>query len=273
MEALGLGGVRGLPSLACYGSFVVVLVCYLDDSGKDPQNRIITVAGYVATDEQWKAFEIEVESWFSEFGVNISHAKDLHHTDGEFAGWTVLRKQAFVARLCQAMSRHLQLGVSMSAVKSTYDARAEESDRKRTVRPYTFCFNVIVDWLLRDIRVGRAANTEGVAFILECGHENNPEAEQTFCEIRKLHGLENVLRSISFVPKDYCRAIQMADLIAFYSRRHGQALERAPVNELSDVPPGTMMNLLGGSVPLRTFVATDFGPESVGLPFYMLGQF
>ena len=76
-----------------------MLVCYLDDSGKDPQNRITTLAGFVASESSWQLFETEVETWFAEFGVKVLHAKDLHNTDGEFAGWTVLRKQAFVARL------------------------------------------------------------------------------------------------------------------------------------------------------------------------------
>lgn len=106
-----------------------MLVCYLDDSGKDPQNRIITLAGFVAPEDAWRSFETEVESWFTEFGGKVLHTKELHHTDGEFKGWPVLRKQAFVARLCQAMSHHLPLGVSMSALKETYATRAAESDR------------------------------------------------------------------------------------------------------------------------------------------------
>jgi len=87
------------------------------------------------------------------------------------------------------------------------------------VSPYTFCLSVLIDWILRDIRVGRAVHSEGVAFILECGHENNVEAEQYFCSVKKLFPeLGDVLRSISFVPKESCRAIQAADLLAFYSR-------------------------------------------------------
>ncbi|MGF1608241.1 MAG: DUF3800 domain-containing protein [Kiloniellales bacterium] len=251
-----------LPPSLLAKRLIVVLVCYLDDSGKDPQNPITTLAGYVATDDQWRAFEAEVEPWFNEFQVSVLHSKDLHNTDGQFAGWRVLKKQAFVARLCQVLSRHVQLGVSMSVLKDAYGARAKESDRKRTSTPYTFCSAVIIDWLLRDIRVGGAANKNGIALILECGHENNPEVEQYFYSVRELHKLQNVLHSISFVPKDKCRAIQMADLLAFYTRRHGVALERAPVDERPDVSPGTMMNIIAESVPIRSFVATDFGPQS-----------
>jgi hypothetical protein len=255
-----------LVSFLNWGVYVV-LVVYLDDSGKDPQNRITSIAGYVATDEQWEAFGVEVERWFTEFGVKILHAKDLHNTDGEFADWTVLRKHAFVARLCQAMSHQLQLGVSMSAVKETYKTRAEEGKRKRTVTPYTFCFNVIIDWLLTDVGVGRAANMEGLKVVLEAGHENNAEAQEQFYSVREHHNLEAILHSISFVRKDSCRAIQMADLLAFYSRRHGVAMETVPVDERSDLLPVTIMNIIAGGVPIRAFVATDFGSNAEGRPF------
>jgi hypothetical protein len=242
------------------GKLVVVLVCYLDDSGKDPQNRITTIAGYAGTDTQWQLFETEAEPIFAEYGVKILHAKDLHHTHGEFQGWSVLKKQTFVAKLCRVLSEHALLGMSMSALKTTYKTRAAESDRKRTATPYTFCSNVIVDWVLRDIRTGRTAHAEGVAFILELGHENNAEAEQNFYAVREQHGLDGVLRSISFVPKEECRAIQMADLFAFYSRRHGGQMERAAPQERPQIQgtPGPMLNIITERLAHRAFVATDF---------------
>jgi len=90
---------------------------------------------------------------------------------------------------------------------------------------------------MRDIVWGGQIRKEGLAFILECGHENNSEAEQTFYSIRERHKEElgNVLRSISFVPKEHCRAIQVADLLSFYSRRYGAAIEAAPLEERADI--------------------------------------
>src|SRR5262249_7428289 len=78
-------------------------------------------------------------------------------------------------------------------------------------------------------------------------------------EIRAQHKLHRILHSISFVPKEQCRAIQTADLLAFYSRRHGVAMEEAPLNERGALSPAFMMNLLAGSVPTQGFVATNFG--------------
>jgi hypothetical protein len=238
-----------------------VLVCYLDDSGKDPQNRITTLACFAARDTQWATFAAEVEPVFTEYGINVLHARDLENTDGEFTGWKVLKKQAFVARIGQVMARHIPVGYSHSAVKGTYLAHARQRMPQRTATAYAFCFNRILDWVLRDVRVGGVANTEGVAFILECGHDNNPDAQRCFAEVCKEHGLEGVLRSISFVGKESCRAIQIADLLAFYSRRHGAAMEGAPLDERSQIKPSTMINIISEGVPILAYVATDFGPH------------
>src|SRR5262249_57227621 len=94
-----------------------MLVCYLDDSGKDPQSRITNIGGYIAREDEWKAFESEVEPYFAEFRVKILHASHLHGTRGECKGWRVLRKHAFVARIFQVMSRHVPLGLAAGAVQ------------------------------------------------------------------------------------------------------------------------------------------------------------
>jgi hypothetical protein len=251
-----------------------VLVCYLDDSGKDPQSHITTLAGFVARESDWSAFEQEVEPIFERRGVSVLHTTDLESTNGEFKGWKRLRKQAFVAEFCQVLSRHSTLGVSMSCVKSTYDIRAKQSKRKRTSRPYTFCFNVILDWLLRDIRTGRAVWDEGLAFIIETGHENNPELEQSFHTICKIHKLEQTVRSISFVPKDDSRAIQAADLFAFYSRRDSARYETAMREGKKPQEMEAMLKIIVEKGQFRAFVATDFEPGPLsGMPAWPLPQF
>jgi hypothetical protein len=92
-----------------------MLVWYLDDRGKDAQNPIATIAGYVASEDAWKAFEEEVEPHFVERNVSTLHAVDHHNTCADFPGWTVLNKEAFVARIAQVASRHVALRLSGAA--------------------------------------------------------------------------------------------------------------------------------------------------------------
>jgi Protein of unknown function (DUF3800) len=267
MTALGLH--RLVPRSLLARKWVIVLVCYLDDSGKDPQNPITTLAGYVAKDTAWDAFEADAEPIFEDCGVKVLHTRDLENTHGEFKCWRKLQKQAFVSRLSTALSRHAIMGMSVSAAKSVYKQRADESGRKRTITPYAWCFNLIVQWLLTDIRVGRLTHSEGVAFILETGHENNPEAEQVFHDVRRLYDdAALALRSITFVPKEECRAVQMADLFAFYSRRHGKQMYLAPQDQKAAMrrDPGIMLKIMTERLSHRAYVASDFGPDIPSRP-------
>lgn len=238
-----------------------MLVCYLDDSGKDPQNPITTIAGYVASETDWRAFEEAVEPIFQRYDVPVFHATDLHNTKGCFKGWSAIKKESFVAQICREMNDRIMLGVSMSALKGTYILRAAESERKRSVTPYTFCFNVVNDWLLRDYRTGKAVWTHGLAYVVESGHENNAEAKISFQEIKALHHLEETLGSMSFVEKSNCRAVQMADLLAFYSRRHGVSMLKEPPERREARATDRMLKIVTEVVPHRAFVATDFGEE------------
>lgn len=257
---------RLVPPSLLAGRWVVVLVCYLDDSGTDKGNRLVTIAGYAATDEQWRAFEAEVEPTFAKYGVDILHAVELEHSSGFFKGWTVLKKQSFVAQICGILLRHVPRGLSMSALKWKYKERAVESQRKRTVTPYTFCAGTLLNWVMTDLRLGKIANADGFSLIFECGNRNNAEAQQYLQGLRPTFpDLDAAFRSISFVQKRQCRAIQMADLMAYYTRRHGAAMEIATPDEmvrLRDSPNDAMMKIIREGLAIRSQVATDFGPKS-----------
>src|SRR5215831_18984922 len=113
-----------MPPSLLRGRWIVVLVCYLDDSGKDPQNPATTLAGYAASDAQWTAFEEAVEPVFTKHRLGTLHTKDLHHTDGEFAGWSGAQKHQFVRDVCAVMADHIPFGMSVSVVKQQYAARS-----------------------------------------------------------------------------------------------------------------------------------------------------
>jgi hypothetical protein len=157
------------------------------------------------------------------------------------------------------MTARVPLGLSMSVLKTKYRKRSAESVRKH-VTPFAYCFQALFNQVLNDVRVGKSANTDGVAFIIETGNQHNGDAERSFNAVRKKYALQNVLRSTSFVGKDDSRAIQMADLLAFYSRRQSRSMEQlgTPPHNRPEYWTDPMMNIISASVPVRAFVATDF---------------
>jgi hypothetical protein len=95
-------------------------------------------------------------------------------------------------------------------------------------------------------------------FVEQAYWQVNPQAEQEFYWVREHYNLQTVLKSISFVPKDSCRAIQLADLVAFYTRRDGVVLLKAENDNKETYEMDIMLKIILEAVPIRGFVATGF---------------
>ena len=89
---------------------MAVLSVYLDASGSviDPKCRMFTIAGYLATDEQWEAFENEWQRALDDAGITHLHMKHFAHSRGEFQGWKgdEQRRARFLQRLTDIIISH-----------------------------------------------------------------------------------------------------------------------------------------------------------------------
>jgi hypothetical protein len=86
---IAISDLSVMPLLSRGRTIMVVLKGYFDDSGDDidPKHRVCAVAGYVATNENWKKLE---DSWpvvLEKFGVPFLHMKEFGNPspDGEYA--------------------------------------------------------------------------------------------------------------------------------------------------------------------------------------------
>jgi hypothetical protein len=80
--------------------------------------------------------------------------------------------------------------------------------------------------IITDRQIAPLVDKHGISFLVESGNNNNSEIEQFFQRMSKQPAFGGALRSISFVAKNSCRAIQLADFFAFYSRRHMRNADR-----------------------------------------------
>ena len=79
---------------------------------------------------------------------------------------------------------------------------------------------MIMTRIITDRQIAPLVDKHGISFLVESGNNNNSEIEQFFQRMSKQPAFGGALRSISFVAKNSCRAIQLADFFAFYGRRH-----------------------------------------------------
>lgn len=196
-----------------------MLSIYLDDSDADT-GAVMTIAGYLAEQDAWTRFEAHAEEVCHTFDVDVLHCREFEKNKGCFKGWSIPRKTAFMLAIRDAMLGNVICGISRSIPKEYYKARKAQLRLNPQIGAYGFCFGTIVHTLCHGSEIGlmEQVKAEGVAYKVEAGHKNNPELK-TYIESEVQHSNLNDATTIEFVEKTSCRAIQIADLLAFFSRK------------------------------------------------------
>lgn len=192
--------------------------CYLDDSGTSGL-PIVTLAGFAAPKAIWESLEPNLDAVLNGYGVAVLHTKEFHDTKPPFKNWKRLKKRSFADELF-ATSHGQIYGLSITVSKKDFELAKKQQGGWENMSAIGVCFSAIMTRIVTDPHIGPAVKMHGVSFFVEGGNRNNAEIERFFNQMAQHPTFEGVLRSISFIGKDTCRAIQLADFFAFYSRRH-----------------------------------------------------
>lgn len=216
------------------GGPVIVLVCYLDDSDATT-SKALTIAGYVAHEDGWLRFEKEAERITEKYQVDLIRGRQIDGRKDCFKGWSLIKCERFLSELGQALIGNVLFGISRSIGKDHYKKRRQQlltldNVHKRifsSMSAFGFCFgSMLIDLRLNEkYGVTKEVQGNGIAFRLESGSANNPDILR-YLDSERRHGNINLNVTATEVDKRSCRAIQMADLYAFYSRRRANQFAR-----------------------------------------------
>lgn len=196
--------------------------CYLDDSGTS-DSSIVTLAGFVARHTDWLKFELSWEDVLSGANVEVLHTKEFHDTKPPFKGWSRLKKRDFVDSLF-AIAAGKMGGISASVRISDIKKTKIDIQKLHQMSPICVSFGLILAQVYQ--KICRDPSFKGLSVFVEAGNKNNKEIEKYFNNISNASIFEGKLKSIQFINKNHCRAIQIADFLAFYSRRHMQRFDK-----------------------------------------------
>jgi hypothetical protein len=129
-----------------------MLTCYLDDSGTTPDSPVITLAGFAGFAQGWEVFERSAKEIYRNYRIITLHAKEFFSSDGEFAGWSRIKKQTFAWEISKAArdARAIEIAITFSVRKDAHAKRKVETGLDSTMSPYGYCFGAILDQLLKD---------------------------------------------------------------------------------------------------------------------------
>lgn len=170
------------------------------------------------------------------------------------------KKQTFADKLFAA-SHNLLFGVAVAVRKKAFHDQKGNTGSFQT-SAYGAGFSIIMFKLVaRSGDFSAAVRQRGIAFVLETGNKNNDEVAKAFefCSKKQFDG---ILRGINLVPKTSCRAIQIADFLVFYKRRHLHDLNR--FDGKVAVPVSPYLQIVERYGPLWGMVANEMNPKPVG---------
>jgi len=195
-----------------------VFQCYLDDSATSGM-PIVTMAGFLAALHLWEEMEPAFDEILGRYEVPVLHAKEFHDTDGCFKNWRKVKKRSFVEELFGAAHGKM-LGLSVTARKKEFAQEKKRTGKVPNTSVYGVCFSAIMFRACFEPQMGEKVRKEGISFLVESGNKNNDELRGFFDQCAKHEKFGPFLKSLTFIPKKSCRAIQVADFFAFYSRRY-----------------------------------------------------
>lgn len=204
---------------------VFVFVCYLDDTDNN-MGPILGIAGYTAHIRNWELFEREVDPFLTSKGVMTLRGKDFHNGHGDFKGWTGTQKSEFVEALYDIVERNRIFGIVSMLDKKHYKKARLHYPAFKNVSPLGAVFSsALGNLMFKDVLASNLFKFEKLALVVESGNKSNNNLVKLYdwvAKDKRNSAFSHRLAGLTFVDKSQCRAIQLADFLAFHSRKGGE---------------------------------------------------
>lgn len=228
---------------------MAVFTSYFDASGSesDPAIAVLTVAGYIATEEQWAEFDKEWSVILAGEGVATFHMKDFAQSRGEFKDWKgdEERRKRLVERLSNVIGKHTQDYFSTNLMLDDYRAVNLQYRLSEFAPAYVLASQFVVGDARKWMEKHHPA--EPHLIVLEKGDAGQEKMKALF----KLWGLSLPVEPC-FVQKEskaedgtrrICYPLQASDLLAYeQTKLHTDHRKKQKTNAR-----GSMMSLLKAS--------------------------
>jgi hypothetical protein len=189
-----------------------VFIAYSDESGS-PDDHAVVVAGFVASDAQWKEFERNWTDTLRQFGISFFHAVEFAHSIGEFSKWQGHNKNAVLREERQWFLRQLLSHIKLRA-RLCYSHCVRMDDYRRVndiyflnvFQPYALCGRTVVKSVTEWANRNQIPETE-IRYVFEDGARHKGFLQK---RLNKDKGFEPI-----FQKKSEAVPLQAADLLAY----------------------------------------------------------
>jgi hypothetical protein len=207
-------------------SLMAMFTVYFDASGSPDQGVALSVAGFIATAEQWIEFERNWKTALDAYGVTELHMKDFAPGAGEFAAWKddKHRRRLFLERLISIIKIRVRHSFVNSIMLEHFHRVCKLYPRLLEWKPFALagdnCIDKVNNWAQLN-----SVPLDHIHTIFEDGDKDKGHLIKQ-CE--KYNGFIP-----TFLKKKQSCAFQAADLLAYEHRLANQTIYEAGIGTLA----------------------------------------
>lgn len=238
-----------------------MLEAYFDESGKHTGSQAVVVAGFLSTDDRWRALEREWNGVLQPNGLEFFHMTDYENRQKVYAEWSPAKRRDVIKRLLGIMKRDLLMGFEAVVLTSEYES-LDADDKAILGSPYVLC----AEWCTHLVSeyLTKGNSPDRVAYFFEGGAYGASELllRNRSPKWREWH---RVL-ALSFLDKKQPQ-IQAADILAYEACK--QALRTVGIEKREPRKPAIVL-VKGiahdGDILHRDFLKSLAGSKRGGSP-------
>lgn len=155
------------------------------------------------------------------WNVSILRGKDFRNRHRSFKGWSPDKKRNFVSELYAIAEKHIVRGGSSTVRKNYYQECRKLNKSLTNVAPLRYAFaSCLQAFLFKDELSSIHFQDHQVDVVMEKENKNDGNVARYFEWFKNSDSyLQRRLGTLRFCGKRDCRAIQLADFLAFHARR------------------------------------------------------
>lgn len=207
------------------------LTAYFDESGTNPYDPALVIAGFVSDEERWAAFSEKWATALSEWGVPFWHMADFEARREQFSDWPRDdESRRRLGHLLGLITNHVMAAMFVSLPKALFHSYMEPTQPKPESRMYVMTTTYL---LIETFIFTQQQNLRGpIALVFEQGAKGRHEVQTSYNSVSDDTTRHYDFSSLTFAKKQAFEGLQAADILAyewFRQSRKGAGLDPRPL--------------------------------------------
>jgi hypothetical protein len=189
------------------------VIAYFDESGTHTDATVLSVGGYMASEERWAAFDVQWQQALTDYGIEYFHMAAFENRQAQFKDWPENKRIPRLNRLMTIINRHTSVSAGMSIDRVAYERIFPGALKEKVRGPYGLALKGCLASLKRLSK--RVHWHDAIQVVFDFGADEAGVIEQETLRVLKDNPEESRYLDVRFERKRHVSRLQAADIAAY----------------------------------------------------------